>query len=55
MIIDARYENVRFNERVTKQVVLIITGISIKGKRENIGVYIANTDNDTSWSLVFRD
>jgi transposase-like protein len=55
LIIDARYENVRLNERVTNQAVLIVTGISIKGKREIIGVYIANTENETSWSLVFRD
>jgi putative transposase len=55
LIIDARYENVRSKERVTKQAVLIVTGISIKGKREIIGVYIANTENETSWSLVFRD
>jgi putative transposase len=55
LIIDARYENVRTNERVTNQAVLIVTGVSIKGKREIIGVYIANTENETSWSLVFRD
>ena len=55
LIIDARYENVRSNERVTNQAVLIVTGVSIKGKREIIGVYIANTENETSWSLVFRD
>jgi len=55
LIIDARYENVRANERVTNQAVLIVTGISIKGKREIIVVYIANTENETSWSLVFRD
>ena len=55
LIIDARYENVRSNEQVTNQAVLIVTGISIKGKREIIGVYIANTENETSWSLVFRD
>jgi len=55
LIIDARYENVRSNERVTNQAVLIVTGISIKDKREIIGLYIANTENETSWSLVFRD
>ena len=55
LIIDARYENVRSNERVTNQAVLIVTGISIKDKREIIGVYIANTENETSWSFVFRD
>lgn len=42
------YENVRFNERFTIQIVLIITGISNKGKRENIGVNIADTVNETS-------
>jgi len=55
LIIDARYENVRSNERVTNQAVLIVTGISIRGKREIIGVYIANTENETSQSGVFRD
>lgn len=55
LIIDARYEKVRSNERVSSQAVLIITGISGHGQREIIGVYEANTESETSWSEVFRD
>jgi putative transposase len=56
LIVDARYEKVRTNERVSSQGVLNIIGISAQtGQREILGVYIANTETETSWSEVFRD
>lgn len=56
LIVDARYEKVRANERVSSQGVLNIIGFSTKtGQREILGVYMANTETETSWSEVFRD
>jgi len=56
LIVDARYEKVRANERVSSQGVLNVIGISaITGQREILGVYMANTETETSWSEVFRD
>jgi transposase-like protein len=56
LIVDARYEHVRTNHQVTSQGVLVIIGISAKtGKRDILGVYVANTESRTSWSDVFRD
>lgn len=56
LIVDARYENVRQNDRVHSQAVVTVTGISGKtGRREILGVYVVNTESETSWGEVFRD
>jgi transposase-like protein len=56
LIVDARYENVRMNDRVQSQAVVTVTGISAKtGRREILGVYVVNTESETSWGEVFRD
>lgn len=56
LIVDARYEHVRTNHQVTTQGVLVVVGISAEtGKRDILGVYVANTESRTSWGDVFRD
>lgn len=55
LIVDARYERVRQNERIESQGVLIISGVSGKGQRDIIGVAVANTESETSWTEIFRD
>jgi transposase-like protein len=55
LIVDARYERVRQNERIESQGVLMISGVSGKGQRDIIGVAVANTESETSWTEVFRD
>ena len=55
LIVDARYERVRQNERIEGQGVLVISGVSGKGQRDILGVAVANTESETSWTEIFRD
>jgi putative transposase len=55
LIVDARYERVRQNERIESQGVLVITGVSSRGQRDIIGVSVANTESETSWTEAFRE
>lgn len=54
LIIDARYEKVRTKRGVVSEGVLIIAGVSEEGYREILSVDIANAENETNWSEVFR-
>lgn len=56
LTLDARYEYVRSNGAVTSQGVLTVAGISARtGRRDLLGVYLAQTENQTSWGEVLRD
>jgi transposase-like protein len=55
LIVDAEYEKVRRGGRVISQGVLIVMGIGIDGMREILEVRIADTENETTWSDLFRD
>ena len=55
LIVDATYQKVRRGGRVISQGVLIAMGISSKGMREILSVEIADTENETTWSDLFRD
>ena len=55
LVVDARYEKVRRGGRVISQGVLIAMGISSQGMREILSVVIADTENETTWSDLFRD
>ena len=56
LIVDARYESVRTNGHVVSQGVLTVAGVSSQtGRREMLGVYLAQSENQTSWGDVFRD
>jgi transposase-like protein len=55
LIVDARYERVRQNERIESQGVLVISGVSGKGQRDILGLAVANTESETSWTEIFRD
>jgi putative transposase len=55
LIIDARYEKVRINHQVVSQGVLLVVGIGSDGYREILGVWIADSENETSWSEVFKE
>ncbi|GAG86890.1 unnamed protein product [marine sediment metagenome] len=54
LIIDARYEKVRKQDKVVSQGVLIILGVDEDGYREILAVDLANTETEESWSRVFR-
>lgn len=55
LLIDARYEKVRMGGRVVSQGVLVVIGINDEGKREILAVEIADTENATTWSDLFKD
>jgi len=49
VILDARYEKVREDGVIQSQAVLIAIGINWEGKREVLGVELANRESQTSW------
>lgn len=55
LIVDARYEKVRDNHKVVSQGVLIVSGVSSEGYREILAVEIADTENETTWTNLFKD
>jgi len=54
LIVDARNEKVRSGGRVVSKGILIVLGINEKGMREILDVEIADTENATTWSDLFR-
>jgi putative transposase len=59
LILDARYEKVRIDGIIRSQAVLIAIGINWEGRREVLGVELANRESRNSWreflgSLVRR-
>jgi len=55
LVVDARYERVRQGDRVSSRGVLQVVGISAGGQREIIGVTLANTESETSWTEALRE
>lgn len=49
LILDARYEKVREEGVIQSQAVLIAIGINWEGKREVLGVELANRESQTTW------
>ncbi len=49
LILDARYERVREGGVIHKQAVLVAIGISWEGRREVLGVELANRESRSSW------
>jgi len=49
LILDARYEKVRENGTIRSQAVLIAIGIDWDGRRQVLGVELANRESGTSW------
>ena len=54
LLVDARYEKVRINGRVISQGILIVIAVNPEGKREIIAVEVAETENTTTWSELFK-
>lgn len=55
LIADARYEHIRSGGCVTSKGVLIVVGIDKDGYREPLGVWVADSENETSWSNAFNE
>ena len=49
LIVDARYEKVRVNGTIRSQAVLVAVGIDWEGRRQILGVELANRESATSW------
>ncbi len=49
LILDARYEKVRIDGVIRSQAVLIAIGINWEGRRELLGVELANRETGSSW------
>ena len=49
LILDARYEKVRENAVIRSRAVLVAIGIDWDGRRQVLGVEMANRESSTSW------
>jgi putative transposase len=49
LILDARYEKVRENGVIRSRAVLVAIGIDWEGRRQMLGVEMANRESSTSW------
>ena len=49
LIVDARYEKVRENAVIRSRAVLVAIGIDWEGRRQVLGVEMANRESSTSW------
>ncbi len=54
LAVDARYEDVRQDGRITNQGVLIVAGEREDGKREILSVDVADTESEASYQECFR-
>ena len=55
LVVDARYEKVREGGRIVSKGVLIPVGIDSEGYRDILGVYVADSESETSWGELFAD
>jgi len=55
LVVDARYEKVREGGRVVSKGVLVAVGIDSEGYRDILGVYVADSESETSWGQLFDD
>jgi len=55
LVVDARYEDIRNGLHVTSQGVLLVVGVSKEGYREHLGVWNADSENEGSWTVAFRE
>jgi len=49
LVLDARYEKVRLNGIIQSQAVLVAIGINWEGRREVLGVELANRESHNTW------
>lgn len=49
LILDAKYEKVRIDGVIQSQAVLVAIGINWEGRREVLGVELANRESESSW------
>ena len=50
LILDARYEKVRLEGVIRSRAVLVAIGVDWEGRRQILGVELANRESSTSWN-----
>lgn len=55
LIVDARYEKVRESGVISSQAVLVAIGIDLEGRRNVLGVELANRESRSSWREFLLD
>ena len=55
LVVDAHYEKVRRGAKVVSEGVLKVIGVGDDGFRETLGVWLADTESEATWSEVFKD
>jgi len=54
VILDARYEKVRLDGVIRSQAVLVAIGVNWDGRREVLGVELANRESQSAWKLLLE-
>jgi transposase-like protein len=54
LMLDARYEKIRVEDKVISQAVLVTVGFTVAGKREMLDWRVADSESEESWGAVFR-
>ena len=54
LILDARYEKVRLDGVIQSQAVLLAIGINWEGRRQLLGVELANRESQSSWTAFVK-
>lgn len=54
VILDARYEKVRLDGVIRSQAVLVAIGVNWDGRREVLGVELANRESQSAWKLFLE-
>jgi putative transposase len=55
MVVDARYERIRSNNRVISKAFMIVIGINSDGYREILSVDIGDSENEVDWGRIFKN
>ena len=53
LMLDARYEKVRVDQKVISQAALVVVGFTVEGKREVLEWRIGDSESEQSWSELF--
>jgi transposase-like protein len=54
LMIDARYEKVRVEQKVISQAVLVVIGFTAEGRREILDWRVSDSESEQTWGEVFR-
>jgi transposase-like protein len=55
LMVDARYEKVRVEQKVVSQAVLVVVGFTATGRREVLYWGVGDSESEQCWGEVFRD